>query len=733
MSSPPLAAAVRSGPARDWVRDALAGAVAAVVLVANVVSFGALMFPGPLAAGAGVAIWAMLVGAGVAGAWVAWKTTLPPLTSSIDSPAGAVMVLLATATGSAVLQAGGSTAAAVQAAMLMLSAATLAAGLLPLLLGLARLGAFLRFVPFPVVAGFLGATGWLLIAGGTRMAAGRGPGSGLEGWTPEQLLRVAAAVAVLAVLLAVRRWWRWSLALPATLLTMIVVGSGLLHGLGLAGAAQGWYLPSIGSLPAWHPFEALAAAPLSPALALRMVPEVIAVALVGLVSVVTKTATLEVARRTPADLDAELRAHGIGNLIAAPLGGLAAHLQLGSSRLLDHAGSASWRSGLCASGVLLLVALTHFDLPGLIPLPVAAGLVFSLGWSFLVEAFARPIAQRAWGSVLFGVAIAFACVRFGYIVGVIGGVMGACVLFALGYARIGPVRRQLTRAQYAGQVMRAAETARRLQAEGEAIRMYWLSGHLFFGSSETIFERVREDLEARPAGRVAQVILDFGAVTGADASAGSSLAKLAHLCRRRGSQLLFAALPPAVARLLRRDGVLDAAGPPGPFDDLDAALAWSEDQLLARDAPAQRPPLDAWLREQLGEAVDVGALLAYFVPRTLAAGAVLYRAGEPADQIDIVTAGRLAIELPRGDGPPLRVRRLTTHAVIGEMGFVRRLARSATVVCEEAVELRTLSREAYERLRTERPELALALMEFLLRALADRSEMSDRSLLAVGR
>src|SRR5487761_2377176 len=81
--------------ARTLPRDALAGLVASIVLVANIVSFSALMFPGALARGAATAIWAMLIGSGVVGLWVSLRTSLPPLATGMDSPTGAVLVVVA--------------------------------------------------------------------------------------------------------------------------------------------------------------------------------------------------------------------------------------------------------------------------------------------------------------------------------------------------------------------------------------------------------------------------------------------------------------------------------------------------------------------------------------------------------------------------------------------------------------------------------------------------------------
>ena len=45
--------------------------------------------------------------------------------------------------------------------------------------------------------------------------------------------------------------------------------------------------------------------------------------------------------------------------------------------------------------------------------------------------------------------------------------------------------------------------------------------------------------------------------------------------------------------------------------------------------------------------------------------------------IDIVASGRLAIDLAASSGASVRVRRIATYTVVGEMGFFRHSARSA--------------------------------------------------------
>jgi SulP family sulfate permease len=386
--------------------------------------------------------------------------------------------------------------------------------------------------------------------------------------------------------------------------------------------------------------------------------------------------------------------------------------------------------------VLGSVAVAHFDLPGLVPIPIIAGLVFYLGYTFIVDALAKPLAQRAWLDLLLAVAIMAVCVRFGYLVGVLGGVVCACLLFAVSYARIGVVRRHLSRAQFTSHVSRPADATRHLAANGEAIQLYWLSGYIFFGSSESVFERVRQDIRAMPAKRVQHVILDLGMVSGIDASATVSLAKLRNFCRQQGIALLFCAMSPAIQAALTREGFFGGKGQGPAFAELNPALAWAEDRLLeaaSLGADAGLAGFEPWLQQQLGEGVRAADFMAYLERRDVEGSQVLYREGEPADNIDLVAAGHLVVDIAKAPGQSLRVRSIATHTVVGEMGFFRRAPRSATVSSDGQATFYTLTRPAFERMRRDRPDLACAFDEFLLRVLADRITLSERMVIALGR
>ncbi|MGA9867566.1 MAG: SulP family inorganic anion transporter [Acetobacteraceae bacterium] len=721
---------------RDAIKDTVAGVLASVILIANIVSFGALMFPGDLSAGIPVAIWAMLIGGCIAGTWIALTTSLPPLATGIDSPTGAVLILLSASVASGVRTAGGDAAAAIQSVMLVFTAATFLSGALLYGLGACRWGSYFRFVPSSVVGGFLAATGYFLIVGAIRMATGRPAVMlfALANWTAADVAKLASAILVVGILLALRRWVKSAFAVPATLIALWLLSATVLRALGLSGAEHGWYFRSLGTLTPWLPWQAARASHLTWAMLIKLVPELLAMTMVALISLVTKVSSIEVGRQAAGDLDREFRGHGIGSLIAAPLGGLASSLQVSTSRLLEHAGGATRMSGVACAVVLGLVGLASLDLPGLIPIPIIAALVLYLGYMFIVDALWRPYAQRAWLDLFLAIAIMLACVKYGYLIGVVAGVMCACLLFVVSYARLGVVRRHLTGAQFSSHVDRSLEASAHLRAVGDAVQIYWLSGYVFFGSSERLFERIRGDIEAARPRRVAYVIFDFGLVSGSDSSAFVSLAKLRNYCNQRGTTILYCSVSPAIRDALARRGFIGGKTRHNAFADLNAALASCEDKLLAEskiDIDTDLSGFASWLQGQLGAGVRSADLIAYFDRRELEDATVLYRQGETADTIDLVAEGRLAIGVATSGGESLRVRRIATYTVVGEMGFFRHSMRSATVSSEGPTSLFTLTRDNFDRLRRERPDLAFAFEDFMIRNLSDRLASLNREVTAL--
>lgn len=742
--------ALPPGAALDWLRgpagalgaNVLAGIVASLLTLAYCVSFSALLFQGPLAAGLPMGLWALLVGSAVAGLYVALTTTLPPVEAGPDNPAVAVLAVLAATVSAPVLGAGGDARLAVDAVLIAFSLATLVTGLVLYLLGWLRLGAYVRFVPYPVIAGFLAASGWFLVVGGLEVMTGADitPATLFDGIAPDRLVIVALGAAFALALFAAKMLSGSIYVLPVAFLGGTLLLDTALWLAGVAREGSGWFIGSAARLEPWVPLRALLAADIDPRIFLGATTEIAAVAGVTVIALLLDVTGLEVARAQSADLDGEFRSNGAASMIAAPLGGIMGNLSLNGSRLLEETGGFARASGVVAALVVALVVVTGLDLPGLVPAPVLAGLLIYLGLVVLTEVLLHSPAHRAWTDFGLALVIMAAIVVEGYLAGIVFGFIAACLMFAVSYGRISVVRRHLTRAEVASNMDRSAAASRHLKEEGRRIHVFWLSGYIFFGSSNGLFERVTAAMDADGKGSHGArrfAVLDFSDVSGFDTSAVLSLRKLANYADGHNVTLVMAGLTPRMARMLVRVGVIAADGPPAVFPTRNGALEWCEDAILTEAAAEARPAADpeaellAWLAAELGGTAAAQRLFRFLERRDIAAGSVIYAEGTPAQSIDLIVSGTVSVTVAGEAGQRHLVRRMSTRTVVGEMGFFRALPRAATIAAEDAATLYTLSAAAFLRLKSEDAEIAAAFLEFIVRALSDRLAFANHGLAAM--
>src|SRR6185312_8069538 len=104
-----LALRPRNIEASTLGRDAIAGAISAVVQIAYCISFAALIFTGDLAGGFSLGLAGLIMGAVVTCIVIAVTSTFSPVVGGPDSPAVAVMSVLASSIAAALQAKGAST------------------------------------------------------------------------------------------------------------------------------------------------------------------------------------------------------------------------------------------------------------------------------------------------------------------------------------------------------------------------------------------------------------------------------------------------------------------------------------------------------------------------------------------------------------------------------------------------------------------------------------------------
>jgi SulP family sulfate permease len=442
--------------------------------------------------------------------------------------------------------------------------------------------------------------------------------------------------------------------------------------------------------------------------------------------------SLEVARQKSADLDKEFRTNGFANILAAVAGGAGGNLSLNGALLIEKSGAVGRLGGVFAALVCAVVLFAGADIGSMVPKAILMGMLAYLGATILAETLHSP-AQSSLAEWALAGAIMLVIVNFGYLMGVVLGVIGACLMFALSYSRIGVIRRHLTRGDFSSNVERAPEQSRLLREEGVRLHVFWLSGFIFFGSSNGLFERIRRAIDAQDEKPVGYVVLDFSAVPGLDTSAVLSLIKLRNYCNEHDVTLVFCGLNDVMRASFQKAGFFTAGQPHQVFATRNEAVEWCEDMLLMYHevGEASVHSFESWLTQELGGAADMSKIAPYLDRRELKVGEALFRQGEPPDSVEILASGCVAITIKDEQGRPIRLRRMMGYTVVGEMGFYRQVPRTATVIAEEPSVVYRLTRESFDRMQAQDPTAASVFHKLIIRLLSDRLEFANREISAL--
>jgi SulP family sulfate permease len=701
------------------------GLVASLLSLAYAFSYGALIFTGPLEPFLGQGVAAALITAAVTATIVALSSSFRSAVAGPDSNTAALLATMMVVLAPAMSVMRPDQALAL--ALAGLAAATLLTGLSLFLLGWRRLGRLVRFAPYPVVAGFLTASGVLMLLAAVRMAVN------LPLSLPSlPLLAEPRTLALLAitVLWAAALWWMTarfesSLVLPlalmgATFATHVVLAlsgvTDVLSRSGLMFAAQADSRPVLPLLAGnlmgadWKALQ-------------PVVGDIAAVAVLGILSILLNSTAIELATGIDADLDRELRTQGLANVASALAGGFVGHISVSRTLVNRAAGGATRLSGVVVGLVAFATLFAGGEVIAYMPRFVLGGLLFYLGarlvWDWGIVS-RRSLPLRDWLVVL---AIVFIVTWLGFMEALLFGMLACCVIFAVDVSRIGIIRHQFGLHERPSSILRSSEESAFLAQNGGQVQILQLSGYLFFGSTYSLQEKVASVVaDIRPA----EIIFDFSGVTGIDSSAGASFAKIRGILHKSGTRQVMVAMPPAAVAIVRASSGLDDTI--ACHDHLDTALEQAEEALLEKYGAARRlgRSLLDWLAEIVGSHESARELRGHLKPAKHKTDSYLCRQGDPTDSLIFVERGPISVILERQDLSPLRVRVFGDHTLVGEVGFFLNAPRSASLLAAPDALAWTLSRDAFDMFMSKRPEQALALAVYVIGLQSERLTFANR-------
>ena len=699
-----------------------AGLIVGLSAIIYSLSYGALLFSGPLVAHVGYGITAALV-TSMIGALFGMMSEDDrfiggPETNTISGMVGALAVI-----GSLGLDSEDQRNLAMETIFLMSVVCASAFYLLARF----RLADMVRYIPFPVMAGFLSSTGWLMSSGALAIIADTPlTVAGLENLIhnphrPELAVGLAVCGALFALASRLPNVWLIPIVMTAT---TVLVNLFLVSDLCLSVSCDRsvWLFAELKGtswLPAWQLEFSVAHLELL----LRRLPHLMVLSFVGLLTILLSLASLELTLRREFDLNRAVKTHAAFSAVAALLGGFTGIVSTSRTTLNQTTGGGAY-SGLIAAFVCLAVLLGAGSVLMWVPKAALGGLVLYLGLNMLKQWLWVP-RHRASKAELAQVVLIMALVaNFGYLAGFGAGLGISCVIFVVTYSGLSMTRPPTRLSLRSSSVVRPAHQIELLKVAGQKTVIYRLTGYFFFGSANSIDKRFQEGKIEECQG----VVVDFSGVSGIDRSAVGVFLRILRRYENLPLHFYF------VATQANREALMGMSSNPSDgrnlsyFHAFDEALEAAEEDLIRSESQQSS---DHVLFEFLDSPSERELFSSYCESRSVALGESLCEEGDFSDAVYFVEHGSFDINKSSRVGP-IRLSQLREGSMAGEMAFYTGQARTASIVAASQSRVKILSRQALERMQHEHPDLATRFDLMVIRKLCGSVARSNMLIASQG-
>jgi len=450
-----------------------------------------------------------------------------------------------------------------------LTVATIMGGLVLIALGLAGLGAAIKFIPFPVVTGFTSGIGVILIVQQLRDVLGLQ----LTHAPPEFIERLGVyaatwrtanptAIGLSLLTLIILRWWpRLSQKVPAPFVALLLttVLTWALHlqvetiGKRFGEISAGFPSPSLPSVTL-HELRQL----VGPALAIAALGGV-----ESLLSAVVADGMIGGRHRS----NMELVAQGVANLVTPLFGGIPATGAIARTATNVKSGGRTPVAGMVHALTLLVITLFFGRLAGLIPLATLAAIVLWVAyrmaeWQVFWSELSAPKSDA-----LVMVTTFLLTVLVDLPTGIGVGMVLASFLFMKRMAEVTNVtvvsddfQDVRTSRDESGAIYR--------RAVPRGVEVYEINGPFFFGAAEK-FKDTLAEVSRKPK----VLIIRMRNVPAIDSTALHALRDLVRRTRKDKTVVLLCDVQEQPRLALERSELLDEIGAECVFQNIDQALA----------------------------------------------------------------------------------------------------------------------------------------------------------------
>lgn len=446
--------------------------------------------------------------------------------------------------------------------------ATILAGIFLILMGLCHFGSLIKFIPFTITTGFTSGIAVTIVIGQLKDFFGLTYPNGVKpietvekfeavinNFSTINMDAVIVGGVSLAILIIAPYIFK---RIPGSLLA-VIAGILMVQFLPLRVNTIGNLYTISNALPTLH-FPSLSLNIIQSVLPNALTIAVLA-AIESLLSCVVADGMINGKHRS----DMELVAQGAGNIASALFGGIPATGAIARTAANIKNGGRTPIAGMVHSITLVIVLVVLMPYAGMIPMPTIAAILFIVAYNMCqLRTFVNLVKTAPKSDVIVLVTSFVLTVIFDLVVAIEVGMVLACLLF---------IKRMSEETKVNGWTYVDEDTPdvdEHLQKLPLQIRVYEISGPLFFGAASVIEEIVVKDFTTC-------LVLRMRSVPALDSTALNALKDLVQVCKSKGITIVFSHVNDQPMKVMEKAGFIELVGKVNFQPSISAALDRAEE------------------------------------------------------------------------------------------------------------------------------------------------------------
>lgn len=627
---------------------------------------------------------------------------------------------------------------------IMLMVIAFLAGVFQILFGTVGLGKLIKYMPFPVVSGYLSGVGLYIIAAQAPIFLGLGQGTHFyeaiqipAGW---QWQSIVVGAGTIASMMVAERFLKLIPAVITALLggisiyfisaffdpQLLIANNSFIIGK-LGGSSGIDFMQMLTGR-----FEMVQNFRYSD-LAVLFFP---ALTLAALLSIDTLKTCVIIDSMTHSfhDSNKELIAQGSGNIVSSLIGGMPGSGTMGATMINISSGAKTQLSGLIEGLMAVAAFLLLASFIEWIPVASLAAILMVIGFRMIDKHSIKLLRTRKTSlDFIIIVAVAVTALTVSLIAAAGVGLMLAIVLYIMQQIGASVIYRHQDGTEVRSKLVRSKQEDAILHENGKDFSLYELHGSLFFGTANQLYTMLQDDLQHKK-----YIIMDMKRVQNVDLTAAHILLQIKDILHDKEGYLLLCRLPHKLPSgddlesYFNHVGLLKHLSPIKVFDDLDDAIEWAENKIIKSSLIEEKKEVLLSLGDfdlfKGRKDETIAELESLVESRSYHKGDIIYSEGEGAGEIFLIRSGLVRIMLPFADRKSVHLSTLGQNNFFGEFSFLETSPHYTDVIAASDTDLYVISRESFDLFSVHHKKAAFLFMQSLASVLAERLKLTRSEL-----